>query len=70
VKRAEVKNVHTWADAFGIWHARVTYSRNPMADAQVAMWHEIEARQGQDAPIPGVTLVRTWDDGSTEWRES
>lgn len=57
MKRTEQPNVTTWADAFGVWHARVEYDRNPMAAAQLAMWREIEARQGQPAPIPTVVEV-------------
>lgn len=57
MRRTEQPNVTTWADAFGVWHARVTYDRNPMGAAQVAIWREIEARQGRPAPIPHVVEV-------------
>lgn len=68
MRRTVEQTVTTWADSFGVWHARVHYAvnRNPMAAAQVAMWREIEARQGEPAPVP--TVVQDLDDPQV-WHE-
>jgi hypothetical protein len=67
MNRSAEQTVTTWADGFGLWHARVTYDRNPMAAAQVAIWKEIAARQGSEAPVPAVTQDET---DPAVWHES
>lgn len=45
-------NVHTWADGFGIWHARV--SRNaasPIIAARRALRDELQARESSSTPV-------------------
>lgn len=62
-------DVHTWADASGVWHARVpnTPHRHEMTAYQ-AIRAEIETRQA--APLPGFGLaVVAEDDTTVTYRE-
>ena len=42
---------HTWADSFGVWHARVTrHAASPLIAARRALRDELEAREANLSP--------------------
>lgn len=54
----EAGEIRTWADGFGVWHARVknTYAF-PMGVARLAIMHELQQRQGAPVAVPRLVVA-------------
>jgi uncharacterized lipoprotein YmbA len=43
---------HTWANGFGVWHARVSRTAaSPLIAARRALRDELQARESRSAPV-------------------
>ena len=67
-------NIGTWADGFGIWHARVPLNTDRRASkrlAKAAILFEIQLRQAAYCPPSAVKLkmVDVADDGTIHYQE-
>lgn len=52
-------SVHTWADAFGVWHARVSRGQDAAHIARRAIKDELELREA--APLGPLYMHRVSD---------
>lgn len=52
-------NVTTWANGFGVWHARVSrHAASPLIAARRALRDELQARESASAPVAREVWMR------------